>query len=614
MKAKAALPILACMGIVMLLIGFAGSSFSTGAEGAAGTVGTTASSETKNIEQIVFPQDKVFDVNITIDPDDFQSMLDNASAEEMKTASVEYNGVRFDNIGIRTKGNLSLRSVVNSDSDRYSFKLSFDEYLPNQTFYGISKINLNNNYSDSTYMREFLTYELAREMGLPTPEFSYVNVYVNGELWGFYLAVEQVGDSYLQRNFGNSYGALYKAEMNGNGGDLLWRDDQIDSYPALTQKSKSSNGDFLLDLLDELNNGSDYESVLDVEEALKYIALNVLTVNTDSYLGQNKQNYYLYEDDGIFSVLPWDYNMAFGGLGGSQLLIDEPTQGAVAERPLVAKLLQVDEYKAMYHQMLREAVEGYLSPDTFAARVQQVAALIAPYAKQDPRPFYTYEQFESGVTQLVSSNSAAVQHYAGQLDGTIASSGDGSGSGGGMGMGGGGRGPFGQGVNGDGVNGQPEGGAGAAGVQTTALPAGAAARTPVAAVAEEAAQQGRNVQQTPDAQQGQTAQQAPNAQQGQAEQQAPNTPQGQAEQQAPNAQQGQMGQGGRGQFGQGGMGGGPGGMGMGGGGIPGMPGTGNQTNAVNRAAASKEAYMTAAFLVLLLLACWFVSRYKRKRL
>ena len=110
-------------------------------------------------------------------------MLDNASAEEYKEASVNYNGMQFDHVGIRTKGNLSLRDVVNSDSDRYSFKISFDEYL-NQTLNGISKINLNNNYSDASYMREFLTYELADSVGLPTPGFSYVNVYVNDELWG----------------------------------------------------------------------------------------------------------------------------------------------------------------------------------------------------------------------------------------------------------------------------------------------------------------------------------------------------------------------------------------------------------------------------------------------
>lgn len=171
---------------------------------AADTQDRVVSNDEQSLDTDVFPKDKVVDVRITIDPDDFQDMLDNASAEEYKAASVEYNGIKMDNIGIRTKGNLSLRSVVQmSDSDRYSFKISFDEYV-NQNLFGITKINLNNNYSDASYMREFLTYELAESMGLPTPKYSFVNIYVNDELKGFYLAVEQIGDAYLERNFGNS--------------------------------------------------------------------------------------------------------------------------------------------------------------------------------------------------------------------------------------------------------------------------------------------------------------------------------------------------------------------------------------------------------------------------
>lgn len=462
---------------------------------------TTATSLTEQkLDEEVFPKDKVVDVKITIDSDDFQDMLDNASAEEYKQASVDYNGQHFDNIGIRTKGNLSLRSVVQmSDSDRYSFKLSFDEYV-NQTLEGISKINLNNNYSDASSMREFLTYELAEQMGLPTPKYSYVNVYINDELWGFYLAIEQIGDAYLNRHFGNSYGALYKGEMTGSGSDLTWLGDDPAAYTGLALKSDTTNDDILIDMINELNNGSNYEQVLDVEESLKYIALNVATNNMDSYIGQNKQNYYLYEDDGIFSVLPWDYNMAFGGMGGamgggmmdggmarpaqdqsqeqpqeqpqvpandqsqeqsqippqdqsqepsqdqtapvferasgSSLLIDEPTQGAVAERPLVAKLLEVQEYKELYHSILQEIVDGYLSNDVFSARVDELKAMISPYVQADPNAFYTYEEFQEALPSLIATNASQVETISQQLDGTLPSSGDGSGSGGGMGGGG----------------------------------------------------------------------------------------------------------------------------------------------------------------------------------
>ncbi|WP_410771430.1 CotH kinase family protein [Fontibacillus sp. BL9] len=687
-----------------LLLSFCSLLLIFGLSACSGTVqnkdsgNTAVSKEEQKLDEEVFPKDKVVDVKITIDEEDFQDMLDNASAEEYKTASVDYNGKHFDNIGIRTKGNLSLRSVVQMpDSDRYSFKLSFDEYL-NQTLDGISKINLNNNYSDATSMREFLTYELAEEMGLPTPKYSFVNVYVNDELWGFYLAVEQIGDAYLNRHFGNAYGALYKGEMTGSGSDLSWLGDDPDLYTGLALKSDTTNGDVLIDMLDELNNGSDYEKVLDVEESLGYIALNVLTNNSDSYIGGNKQNYYLYEDDGVFSVLPWDYNMAFGGLGGgggmgggfggadrarpdaagtgqaganatggeasdgaasgkgasagaagdakaggdqagagnaaetgaasgawkagaaaapegrggSSLLIDEPTQGAVAERPLVAKLLAVEEYKDMYHSILQKAVDGFLADDAFTTRVNEVHEMISSYVKADPRPFYTYEEFEQAVPKLISTNASQVKNISQQLDGTLPSSGDGSGSGGGFGGGMGGgrdgdRGAFGAGGGQTGQTGQAQGGA-------TDGQGNAAADAAGGAQAQQGAAGGDA---NPQAPQGGAGGQVP---------QPPGGADGQMPQAPPDATDGQMtggqppdGAGGQGntsgqaangaQWGRGGGfgGGGP----MGGNGGPGGLGQRNdrqvQTN-------PHEAATAGISLLILLLACVFIVFFKRRRL
>jgi spore coat protein H len=493
MKSKTAVPVLVILFVVILAVGLYG--INSGSQEDLTVPANAYSGKTAEEQsETVFPKEKVIDVKITVDEADFQDMLDNASLEEFKMASVEYNGTTFDNVGIRTKGNLSLRSVVQmQDSDRYSFKLSFDEYVDNQTLAGISKINLNNNYSDASYMREFLTYELAEEMGLPTPGHSYVNVYINGKLWGFYLAVEQVGDAYLERNFGNSYGALYKGEMTGVGSDLAWLGDDLSKYTGLAQKSKSSNGDVLIDMLEELNNGTDYESVLNVDNVLKYIALNVATNNMDSYLGSNKQNYYLYGDDGIFNVLPWDYNMAFGGMGGmgggrgmggqnaqaaagntevaadqvpgngqnaqaaagASVLIDEPTQGAVAERPLIAKLLAVDEYKERYHAILKEISEGFLSGTEFNAKVDALAAKISAYVENDPTSFYTYEEYLKGVEQLKTANTTMITSVTQQLNGTIASTNNGEGSGGGMG---GGRGMGGMRGGAGEANGQQNGG------------------------------------------------------------------------------------------------------------------------------------------------------------
>ncbi len=580
---------------ISLVFGLAGCTVTDSISAVSSSaVSSAAVSNQQNQATQVFPKDHVVDVKITMAAADFQDMLENASQEEFKTASVDYNGQHFDHVAIRTKGNLSLRSVVSSDSDRYSFKISFDEYISSQQLYGISKINLNNNYSDASYMREFLTYELAERLGLPTPGYSFVNVYVNGELKGFYLAVEQIGESYLERNFGNAYGALYKAN-GGNGSELTWLE-TMDAYKGLDLKSKSSNDNVILDMLKELNTGTDYSKVLDVDEALKFIALNVLTANMDSYLGTNKHNYYLYENKGIFSVLPWDYNMAFGGLGGSGILIDEPTQGTLSERPLIDKLLKVDAYKQKYHKYLTESIEGYLSGEVFAARVQELSQLISGYVEQDPTAFYTYDEYLKGVTQLTTFAAQQVATIAKQLDGTSPSSGDGSGSGGGMG-GGGMRG---------GMGGKP--GAGAANVQDAVL-ASQTARTGQSAVS--SGQSTAAVQ---------PAQMAGNGQTSQTTQSQP-AGQGATNPANPNGQAGQMAdrQGAPGGMEAGGQGGPPGGMGMGRGGQggPGGPGgmgggPGGQAN--EQQGTVREAVAAGTAFVILLLSCVFVARYKRKRL
>ncbi|MEK4289513.1 CotH kinase family protein [Paenibacillus sp. FSL P4-0502] len=604
------------------------------------------SSDEKKLDEQVFPKDKVVDVKITLDPDDFQDMLDNASAEEYKMASVEYNGMKYDNVAVRTKGNLSLRSVVQmTDSDRYSFKISFDEYV-NQNLFGITKINLNNNYSDASYMREFLTYELAESVGLPTPKYSFVNVYVNDELKGFYLAVEQIGDAYLERNFGNAYGALYKGVMTGQGSDLTWLGDDPALYTGLEMKSDKSNDDILVDMLNELNNGTDYEKYIDVEESLKYIALNAVTGNMDSYLGGNKQNYYLYEDDGVFSILPWDYNMAFGGMGSADVLIDEPTQGALAERPLIAKLLANEEYKTKYHEIVSEMITGYLADDTFQARIDELNTMISSYVKADPSAFYTFEQYENGIKAVETFMSNMATSIQQQLDGTIPSSGDGSGSGGGMGggMGGGG---FGGGAK----NGAAQGAAGAG--QATGAD-GATGNTGANAAAPntggQAATDGQTAQggaggepgamggpAIPNAGDGpgsnsQAAAGGQTTQTGQTAQDGQINTNGQAAQGGQNNTNGQAAQGGfdGGAGGEpGAMGGpafpegggdGPGGGGMGGGGfgggMPGGMGGGDFGGAgtMQQKGSTSEAITTGVAILLLILTAAFVTYYKRKRL
>ncbi|MED5018768.1 CotH kinase family protein [Paenibacillus chibensis] len=278
-------------------------------------VGLQATHLENTYMQQVFDKSKVTSVDITMNPKDLQSMLDNPMDEKIEQANVVIDGKKLDGIGIRTKGNMTLRSVAQmEDSDRYSFKLDFDYYNDDQNLYGLKKLNLNNNYSDPSQMREYLSYALMEKMGIATPGYSYMYVTINGKEWGLYLGVEAIEEPYLQRNFGDSTGDLYKPD--GTGSDLKWISDDIKDYTGLNLKSNAnSNQKAMMKLLNVINNGGTLEDVADVDEMLRYFAANTALVNLDSYQGSLKHNYYLYEKDGKFSVLPWDYNMAFGGYG-----------------------------------------------------------------------------------------------------------------------------------------------------------------------------------------------------------------------------------------------------------------------------------------------------------
>ena len=182
-----------------------------------------------------------------------------------------------------------------------------------------------------------------------------------------------------------------------------------------------------------------------MEKALKYIAANVALANFDSYLGNTTHNFYLYEENGRFTIIPWDMNLAFGGFGGGEVDIYEPTKQSMGgfgggdkrkdtqdndavtnaventeaqadannqlqppdnadmrgmpsmdsgEKPLVTTLLENETYRSMYEGYLKEIAEKYFTQEYMTKLVTKIHDLIAPYVQNDPTAFCTYEEFE----------------------------------------------------------------------------------------------------------------------------------------------------------------------------------------------------------------------------
>ena len=193
-----------------------------------GVLGLEAMTHTMGYENRLFDNTKVHTIDIVMD--DWDEFIANATSEEYYTAAMVIDGEAYKNVGIRGKGNTSLSTVSSMDSERYSFKVEFDHYDNSITYHGLDKLSLNNLIQDTTMMKDYLTYTMMNEFRAAAPLCSFVYITVNGEDWGLYLAVEGVEDSFLERNYGTSYGELYKPDSmsfgggRGNGKDFNMED------------------------------------------------------------------------------------------------------------------------------------------------------------------------------------------------------------------------------------------------------------------------------------------------------------------------------------------------------------------------------------------------------
>ena len=182
-----------------------------------GSLGLQAMTHIMGYENRLFDNTRVHTIDIVMD--DWDELIENAMSEEYYAANAVIDGESYKNIGIRAKGNTSLSTVASLDSERYSFKIEFDQYDSSITYHGLDKLSLNNLIQDSTMMKDYLTYTMMNEFGMAAPLCSFVYITVNGEDWGLYLAVEGVEESFLERNYGSDYGELYKPDSMSFGGD-----------------------------------------------------------------------------------------------------------------------------------------------------------------------------------------------------------------------------------------------------------------------------------------------------------------------------------------------------------------------------------------------------------
>ncbi len=214
----------------------------------------------------------------------------------------------------------------------------------------------------------------------------------------------------------------------GNGANLNYTDEELSSYSDIWDSEVTDSGKTdhsrVVTALKNISEGTDLEKYLDVDNILKYMAVHAFSVNLDSLSGNMAHNYYLYEYKGMLNILPWDYNLSFGGMNqgpessASEVVndaVDTPFQGTT----FFDALLENETYLSRYHEYLRELSQEYVLSGRFEEVYQGIRSRIDALVETDPTALYSYEEYEAGVEMLYQTVMLRAESVKGQIDGTI---------------------------------------------------------------------------------------------------------------------------------------------------------------------------------------------------
>ena len=231
---------------------------------------------------------------------------------------------------------------------------------------------------------------------------------------------------------GGGFGGMAGLSAGSGGADLNYTDDALDSYDTIwegevTDTTKADH-ERVVTALRSIAAGTDLETYMDVDNLLKYMAVHAFVVNEDSLSGNMAHNYYLYESDGRLNLLPWDYNLSFGGMGGgsnASSVINDPIAEPFSGTDFFDALLADETYRARYYAYLQQLAEAYADGGGLDAFYTRVRGQIDTLVESDPTAFYPYDEYVAAAEMLYQVVQLRAASVAGQTAGTIPDTADG---------------------------------------------------------------------------------------------------------------------------------------------------------------------------------------------
>jgi len=377
---------------------------------------------------------QVKEVRLTLPHDDWEQKLDSLKMngkDQRLAGTLVFDEKTYEGIGVRYKGNSSYFNVRKSGSSKLPFNIKVDYVIDAQTLPGkYGSLKLSNVFRDPSFLREVLSYEVARKY-MPAPKANFVRLYVNDEFLGLYNSTESVDKKFLKENFGEKTGIFFKCDPSwnatpkgscpaGHKASLNYLSLDTLCYQGLYEIKSEHGWGELVQLARTLKNRpGDLEQHLDVNAVLWMHAFNNVMVNLDSYAGRLCHNYYLYQDSfGIWHPILWDMNLSLGGFrydGTGTPLSNKKMQTLspflhykTAERPLISVLLANPLYRKMYIAHVRTIMEDYLTNGELMRRAESLQKSIDHYVKTDENKLYSYEAFQQNLIETTTAGKSKI--------------------------------------------------------------------------------------------------------------------------------------------------------------------------------------------------------------
>ncbi len=347
-------------------------------DAASGSSGTSAAaSATAGAD--LFDTTTVHSIAVTYDEDDYQAMLDAYAAtgdKEWIRATVVIDGQELQDVGLRLKGNSSLRglasrpgsddasagtttddadattdgtgattdgtgapadaparddlgegSVSADDPAGLPWLIRLDKYVDGQQYAGRTDLVVRGSSTESS-LNEAVALQVLALADVPAEQATYVRLSVNDGDERLRLVLDLPDDDLWNADTFENPGITYKADSDG---DWSYRGDDASAYAdAFEVKSSTSSLPEdeqyapLIELLALVNDASDEDFAaqlgdhLDVDAFARYLAAQDVVQNWDDIDGPGNNSYLRWDEmTGLFTVVAWDQNLSFSGGTGA---------------------------------------------------------------------------------------------------------------------------------------------------------------------------------------------------------------------------------------------------------------------------------------------------------